>query len=509
MTLAAAVADAAARHADAPALVTEHDRAVSFRELDRASDEVAAGLAARGVGRGDVVALALPSGIAYVVAYAAAAKLGAATAGVNPGLSPVERATLVDVAGPRLVLATPELATGLPPDAPVELVTADDDAGLVLPELALAGGAPPALVPDPDALVALVFTSGTTGTPKAAEFTGRQLAAITAADVGDRSDGGGPVLASTQMAHVGFTTKLPWYLRVGSRLCLLDRWRPEAVLAAVERHRMTSVGGVAPQLALLLRSEAMDRYDVSSVATIVMGGGPSPPALVEEARRRFDAAYSIRYSSTESGGVGTGTAFDADDEEALHTVGRPRAGVEVRIVGGDEDPGHERPGEDGIGEVAIRSACTMRGYRGAPEATARVLRDGWLHTGDLGRIDERGLLRLAGRADDIYIRGGYNVHPLEVEAVLGGHPAVAEVVVVPRPDEVLGQVGVAVVVPRPGVPDPALGDLRAASADRLARWKLPEDLHVVEAIPRTAMGKVDRRALAALVATAAPSDHPA
>jgi acyl-CoA synthetase (AMP-forming)/AMP-acid ligase II len=180
--------------------------------------------------------------------------------------------------------------------------------------------------------------------------------------------------------------------------------------------------------------------------------------------------------------------------------------VEVRI-GGDGRPGGPG-GDDEVGEVLVRSACVMRGYRGAPGATARTLRDGWLHTGDLGRIDERGLLRLAGRADDTYIRGGYNVHPLEVEAVLAGMPGVAEVVVVPRPHEVLGQVGVAVVVPRADGPEPSLDALRSGSSGRLARWKLPEDLLVVPAVPRTAMGKVDRRALAARVATPTPGPRP-
>lgn len=480
--LAATVTDAARRHGDAPAMVTESNVEVSYRELDRRSDEVAAGLAAR-VAPGDVVALVMPSGVDYVTAYAAIAKLGAATAGVNPGLAAPERAKLVDLVGASLVLATDDLCEGLPGDAPVELV------GPGLGGISVDGGASPDRPTGGAALEALVFTSGTTGTPKAAQFHGHQVEAIARADVGDRTSGGSPVLASTQMAHVGFMTKLSWYLRVGSTICLLDRWRPEAVLAAVERHRMTSIGGVAPHLALLLRHEAMERYDHSSVTSIIMGGGPSPAALVAEARERFGAAYSIRYSSTESGGIGTGTAFDADDEEALHTVGRPRGDVEVRI-------------EDG--EVLLRSSCVMSGYRGAPEATAAALRDGWLHTGDVGHIDERGLLRLSGRRDDTYIRGGYNVHPLEVEAVIADHPAVAEVVVVPRPDDVLGQVGVAFVVTRSGMEPPSLEDLVSAASGRLAKWKHPAEVRHVEAVPRTAMGKVDRRSLADACAGPAP-----
>jgi acyl-CoA synthetase (AMP-forming)/AMP-acid ligase II len=295
------------------------------------------------------------------------------------------------------------------------------------------------------------------------------------------------MLVSTQFNHIGISTKLAWYLRTGATLHVLPRWRPADALRLTAEHRMASVGGVAAHIGLLLREPTFDSYDLSSVRTIVIGGGPSPPALVEEARRRFGAAYSIRYSSTESGGVGTGTAFEADDEEALHTVGRPRPGVEIRI-------------DEATGELLLRSGAVMAGYWNDPERTAAVLdADGWLHTGDLGEIDDRGLLRLTGRATDMYIRGGYNVHPAEVEAVLIAHPAVHAVAVVPRPDEVLGERGVAVVMVRPGHAAPAIAELRAFAADRLAGYKLPDDVVVVDELPITTMDKVDRRSLIRLV----------
>jgi acyl-CoA synthetase (AMP-forming)/AMP-acid ligase II len=224
---------------------------------------------------------------------------------------------------------------------------------------------------------------------------------------------------------------------------------------------------------------------------------------VDEARRRFGAGYSIRYSSTESGGVGTGTALDAPDREALHTVGRPRPGVEVRIT---DDAGTPVPDGE-VGEVRLRSGAVMAGYWNDPGSTAAALDpEGWLCTSDLGRIDASGCLVLAGRRSDMYIRGGYNVHPLEVEAVLSRHPAVAQVAVVARPDDVMGEVGVAVVVPTdPGAP-PTLADLRAAASGELAGHKLPEALTVVDALPLTAMQKIDRRSLAATVL--GTRDHP-
>ena len=139
------------------------------------------------------------------------------------------------------------------------------------------------------------------------------------------------MLVSTELAHVGFMTKLPWYLRTGTRMHVLARWRAADALRTISRNRMPSVGGIGAQIALMLRQPDFDDYDLSSVKTIVVGGQRSSPALIEEARRRFQAAYSVRYSSTESGGVGTLTAFDAPDSEALYTVGRPREGIELAV----------------------------------------------------------------------------------------------------------------------------------------------------------------------------------
>jgi acyl-CoA synthetase (AMP-forming)/AMP-acid ligase II len=303
------------------------------------------------------------------------------------------------------------------------------------------------------------------------------------------------MLASTQFAHIGFMTKLPWYLRLATRTHILGRWRADDALRTIASQRMPSIGGVAAQMALMLRSPELDRHGWDHVQTIVMGGAASPPALVASARARFGAAYSIRYSSTESGGCGTGTAFDADDDEALHTVGRPRPGIEVTVRSESGSPGS--PVDEGsIGELWLRSPTQMVGYWRDPMATAATITDdGWLRTGDLARFDERGNVVLAGRSKEMFIRGGYNVYPAEVEAQLMAHPLVAEAVVVPRPDEVMGEIGVAVVVPRDPAAPPDLDEVRRFLAPRLAAYKLPEALRVVDALPLTPMQKVDRRAL--------------
>ena len=502
-TLVAALRGAADRFGDAPAFVAAAGWPLSFRELDRRSDEVAAGLAARGVGEGSVAVLLLGSTPDYVVAYAALAKLGAITAGVNPRFTDDEVRRCLEVVEPDVVLAAAPLPAERAGRATVVVAPAARSADELLADLAVPGGTPPALAPDLDRPVTIVLTSGTTGRPKGAVFTDRQHAAVVEIDTGGAWGGGGPMLAGTELAHVGFMTKLPWYLRKGHTLHLLDKWRASEVLRIVEESGMASVGGVAPQIALLLAQPDFDERDLGAVRALIVGGGPSSPALVDEARRRFGAAYSIRYSSTESGGVGTGTAFDAPDEEALHTVGRPRAGIELAIR---DEAGHDLPDGE-IGEVCLRSGAVMAGYWRDPDATAATLVDGWLRTGDLGVVDPQGCLRLAGRRKEMYIRGGYNVYPMEVEAVLAAHPGVADVAVAPRPDPVMGEIGVAVVVPRDPTDPPRLEDLRAVARERLSAHKLPEALRLVDALPLTTGQKLDRRALATHEATVGPTSR--
>ncbi|MBL7492169.1 long-chain fatty acid--CoA ligase [Frankia sp. AgB1.9] len=483
--LADTVRAAARRFGAATAFVDPDGTPLSFAGLDDGSDAVAVGLAARGLGPGGRLVLRLPSTSRYVLAYAAAAKLAAVTAGVNPVLAAPEQDRLTELADPRLVLTDP---------AEVDELAA---AGARL--LAAGTATPPAPLPaDANRPVAIVFTSGTTGTPKAAVFTERQLRAVTEIDTGgawaDRP--GEPALAATQFAHVGFMTKLPWYLRRGLRMLIQGRWRARDTLALLAEHRMTTVNAVAPQLALLLRVPDFDTFDLSAVKLIVAGAAASPPALVEEARRRLRAPYSVRYSSTESGGCGLGTAPDADDDEALFTIGRPRPGIECEIR---DDDGRGAPDGE-IGELWLRTPSAFAGYWRDPATTAATLVDGWVRTGDLGRRDERGLVRLVGRRKEMFIRGGYNVYPAEVEAALGTHPAVAQCAVIPRLDPVMGEIGVAVVVLRDGAAPPTLADLRAHLAPVLARYKLPEDVRIVASLPLTAVHKLDRAALAAQLA---------
>jgi acyl-CoA synthetase (AMP-forming)/AMP-acid ligase II len=243
----------------------------------------------------------------------------------------------------------------------------------------------------------------------------------------------------------------------------------------------------------MLRQPDFDDFDLESVQFIVSGGGPLTPGLAQEARERFGAKLQTRYSCTEAG-IGLGTAFDDPEEDAVVSVGRPHPAVDLGLF--DEEDRPVPAGE--VGAVCLRSPAVMTGYWGDPEATrAAFTDDGFVRTGDLGWVDDRGRLRLVGRSKEMYVRGGYNVYPVEVEGVLSSHPDVAAVAIVPRADPLMGEIGVAFVVPRDATaPPPTLDVLRDFGHDRLAAYKLPEEVRVVQSLPLTAMEKVDRRALA-------------
>jgi acyl-CoA synthetase (AMP-forming)/AMP-acid ligase II len=491
-------AEAARRFGDAPAFAADEGLILSYAQFDTLADEVAVALSERGVGEGDVVSLLLPSVPEHFVTYLAAAKLGAVTAAVNPKLVQAERGAVLRAANPRLLVTTEELAPAAGNESCESvLVEPATDVDGVLEGLRRRGQRPAPLAGDDDRPIAIVFTSGTTGTPKGAVFGGRQIRFITQCDVGESWGGGGPALAGSALAHLGPTTKLAGQLKRGGTQHLSRRpWRAADALRRVAELKIAGLGGVPTQIALMLRDPTFDTTDLSSVRAVVMGGGPAPPALIRQARARIGAPLAVRYSCTEAG-IGCGTGLADPEEDAEVSVGRPQPGVRLSILGSDGGP--VTPGE--IGEVCLGSAAVMEGYWRNSGANAEVFTDdGSVRTGDLGWVDEQGRLHLAGRSRERYVRGGYNVYPMEVEGVLADHPHVAVVAVVSRQDPVMGEVGVAVVVPQAGTPAPELAQLREFAAERLARYKLPDDVVMLSELPLTAGEKIDRRALERLIA---------
>jgi acyl-CoA synthetase (AMP-forming)/AMP-acid ligase II len=504
-------------------------RSLTFSSWNRAADGLAGLLAARGVGRGDVVCLLLPSSIDYAVCYAAALRLGAVTSGVNPRLGSAEIESVVGRAHPVLTVVDPALGVALPPGAGTVVTRA---------EAATAwDGPPPARFPElyEDDPVAVVWTSGTTGRPKGAVFDHRCLAAVfVGADVLSRP--GDRRLSPLPFAHVGYMTKAWDEIAHGITTVITPTpWRATDALWILEEERITVAQGVPTQWALVLALEELDRADLSSLRIAGTGAAPMPATQVAELRQRLGVPVVVRYACTETA-ICTGTLPDDPDEVVATSVGRPVPGVELSLVGeAGQEVASGQPGR-----VRIRSGAVMRGYWGDgpspatggpdgpsprgvahlvdPEATARVLSDdGWVTTGDFGIVGEDGNLRLVGRENERYIRGGYNVYPVEVEDVLVTHSAVARAAVVGTPDPVLGEVGVAFVVPstdpQPGGAGPAmppLAELRAYCAERLADYKAPDALVVIDELPLTPMMKVDKRSLegpARDAAAACPARH--
>ncbi|MDT5335243.1 MAG: hypothetical protein QOD90_748 [Mycobacterium sp.] len=471
---------AAAVHGDREAYVecgqVEPGARITFADWIGRARCVAAQFADLGVGKGDVVMLWLPSGIDYATCYAAAAMIGAITTGLNPRLGRREIESILEQADPALII-TDERLGQLPPSAARRMPRASlttDTAGSKLPWANLTRRDP----------VALIFTSGTTGTPKGAVFDADRLAAGAAA-AGVMSAPYDRRLTSTPFAHAGYMFKLWDQLVWGSALVVPPApWSAQGMFDVLCSERVTVAGAVPTQWAKLLDVDGVSPQALPHLRIGIAATAPAPPELVRQVAIRIGVPLVVRYAMTECPTIcGTEPADPVDVQ--FRTVGRPAAGMDVRV----------RPD----GGVEVRGPCVMRGYWRNPELTAEVLQDGWLRTGDIGVLGGDGNLTLVGRSGDMYIRGGYNVHPGEVERVLVGHPGVKQAAVVGRSAVVIGEIGVACVVPTDGCTPPTLAELRTHVAGELADYKAPDELLIVDELPLTAMLKPDRVAVSELI----------
>lgn len=460
----------AAREPETVAFV-DGDRRLTYAEWHWLSDRAAFSLWSEGIRPGDTVALLLDASFTYPVAYLGAAKIGAITVGINTRLGQREIDHILDDSRARALITD---RSGY------------DDAMTFTPErLNRPGGSAPAVPAAADDIVTLVYTSGTTGLPKGAAFTNAALDAVREIERLVDPVEHPKTLGGTPMAHMGFMTKIGAHIARASTTVLMPQWSARAALEAIERERLTWLGGIPTQFALMLMDPEFAQFDISSLRSCLIGGAPASPDLVRKIRNGFGVPVTVRYSCTELA-MATGTRFGDDDEVVANTVGRPLPGIDVTIA---------NQSSDGVGEIAVRSPTMMRGYWRNEEATrAAIDAQGYFHPGDLGRFDADGNLRLAGRSKEMYIRGGYNVYPVEVEAVLREHPKVAQVAVIGVPDDVLGERGRAVVVPEGAAP--TLDELRAWVTARIADYKAPDELDVRAELPMTAMFKVDKQALA-------------
>ncbi|MDJ0865603.1 MAG: long-chain fatty acid--CoA ligase [Myxococcota bacterium] len=495
----------AAGAGDRVALI-DPDRTLTYADLDERTARCAAWLRSAGVARGDRVGILAANRSAYLETVFAAARLGAIALPLNARLAPPELRQLLDDAEPRVLVHEHDLTP---------LVEKSLDGATAAPRRLAAGGGPDAYeaalaahAPHfdvepvaPDDPMILMYTSGTTGMPKGALLPHRKTLynALNAQLFFDlrRDD---RVLVVLPLFH-SFGLKilsLP-ALYAGATVVLERHFDATALWQTVSDRRITLLGGVPfmfRQLEDALAAAPADRYDLSSLRFAFTAGAAIPVELIHAFEAR-GLVLKQGFGQTETSIL---TCLEAADAvRKAGSVGRPVFHADVRVVATDtiDRPPvrwqETAPGE--TGEIVVRGPITMIGYWRRPEATAETLREGgWLRTGDLATRDAEGFLTLVGRARDMYISGGENVYPAQVEATYEEHPAVREVAVVGVPDPRWGEAGRAYVVASDGAavePDA----LRAWGRERLATFKVPRDFVAVEALPRTASGKVQKHRL--------------
>jgi acyl-CoA synthetase (AMP-forming)/AMP-acid ligase II len=523
----------AARERPDDVAVADGDTVLTTTQLrDRARDAARA-LVACGVTKGVAVGIWAPNGWAWMVAALGAHTIGAVVVPINTRYKGPEAAHVLERSRARVLVTVdgflgaryPQMlrdsGTALPAlqtivVAPFSTVPSErresksnvPPAGTIAWNDFLAAGervAPDditrmAAAVQPDDVGDIMFTSGTTGRPKAVPATHAQSLRVFAdwgSLVGLRR--GDRYLVVAPFFHT-FGYKAGWLaaLQVGATVHPQPQFDVEQVMARIAAERITVLPGPPTLYQSILNHPARAAADLSSLRLAVTGAACVPVELVR--RMRSDLGFDTvltGYGLTETTGCAT-LCRDGDDAETVaHTSGRAMPGIEVAVI---DDAGQPLPAGS-PGEVVVRGYNVMHGYVDDPAATAETIdRAGWLRTGDIGILDERGYLKITDRKKDMFIVGGFNAYPAEIEAVLVQHPAIGQVAVVGAPDDRLGEVGVAFVVPRPGA-TPSEADLLAWSRDRMANFKVPRRFHIVDSLPMNASGKVLKHELRARPAT--------
>jgi long-chain acyl-CoA synthetase len=458
---------------------------MSYRELDETTTQLAEWFLAQGLRTGERVAIHWSNSFEVVQIFFALFKAGLIAVTVNVRLKPVEIAYILDHSKARMCFSEPSLASMAKQAGPCCPILTE------LPQLKQmrASWQMPRVEPDQPAI--LIYTSGTTAHPKGVTHTHRTLlctAEIWARDVMDSSDVVAPM---SQLMHIAALTLLMTCIYVGASIALLPGFCPAAVLDAIEQFRRTFLWGLPAQMQFVVEEQAQSPRRVGSLRTAISGGDSVPIALQDRFRMLFGIPLQEAYGMTET------LVMTLIPKDALRpgSMGVVKEGFELRIV---DHAGHDVR-ENEIGEIVARSAANCIGYWNDPAATEATLGDGWLRTGDLASRDAEGYYWFKGRKKEVIIRGGSNISPQEVEEALYLHPAVLEAGAVGVPDELYGERVVAFVVVRGGhtVDEETL---REFARERLADYKVPEQISFLEEMPKGPSGKVQRRALKEILA---------
>jgi long-chain acyl-CoA synthetase len=470
------------------------ERALSYRELERAARGVAGGLRARGIEPGDTVALMIPNVPEFTIAYFGILYAGCTVVPLNVLLSAPEVTYHLEDSGAKLLFHHPLFEAAAREgarQAGVPAVAAGGEGEQTLASLA-AGEPIDALHPtSPTDTAVILYTSGTTGKPKGAELTHSNLLVNCAIVVpklipATQDD---VALATLPLFHsFGQTCIQNAFIGLGATFTLLPRFTPEEAFEIMQRDRVTLFAGVPTMYFALLHHEGADRYDVSSLRFCMCGGAPMPV----EVMRAFEAKYGVEilegYGLSETSPVASFNMLGRPRTPG--SIGYPVWGVDMCILDADD-----RPVPDGeSGEICIRGHNVMKGYLGRPEATAEALRGGWFHSGDIGLREADGSFRIVDRKKDMIIRGGFNVYPREIEEVLYAHEAIVEAAVIGVPHESHGEEVKAVIVTRE-----ASGlrgeDVIEWCKQRLAAYKYPRIVEFVDELPKGPTGKILKREL--------------
>ncbi|HVC66870.1 MAG TPA: long-chain-fatty-acid--CoA ligase [Acidimicrobiales bacterium] len=494
----------ATKQPDAP-MLTLGSETVTWGELYERSVRVANALVADGVGRGDRVAFLDRNGIEFFEVFFGCALLGAVSVAVNWRLAPAEVAAILEDAGANVLVYGPDYDTTVS-EARAAVTTVRRYVPLADYPAWRDAGTPvdPGFEPGPDDVVTQLYTSGTTGLPKGAMISGRNLATILGGAVEVFGiDGDTVSMVAMPLFHIGGTGWALSGMSRGGHSVIVRDIDPVDILHIIEEHRITDTFVVPAVLMFLLSTPQLAETDVSSLRTIYYGASPISEDVLVRSMQAFGCDFAQVYGLTETTGAITSLMPEDHDPDGprahlLRSAGRPFSHVELRIV--DSATGEVLP-PGAVGEVLARSDQTMLGYWNRPNETAAVIsEDGWFRTGDAGWLSEDGYLFLHDRIKDMIVSGGENVYPAEVENALLAHPGVADGAVIGVPDDRWGETVKAVVVRSPDAEgdDASLAaDIIAATRERLAHYKCPTSVDFVDALPRNPSGKVLKRELRA------------